>query len=124
LRRLDPRLVELFHEQSPRLETPGLLEAEPTLGNAQLGKPREHRGPALVVIGDEVDVLLRFVRISCSSTLSSKNTTDLPSSLRRTNDFPRTFNAGVRNQMSSTTSGSSRPIFETCSHFIDDPSTL
>src|SRR5688572_8117987 len=49
--------------------------------------------------------------------LSTRNTTDFPSSFSRTNDLPRTLRAGVRNQMPSTTSGSSQPNLLNCSHF-------
>src|SRR3970040_1050073 len=53
----------------------------------------------------------------CRATLSSRKTTDLRSSFSRTKALRRTFNAGVLNQKSSTTSGSSRASLTSCFQF-------
>src|SRR5262245_11530473 len=58
-RRGYPALAAL-HQRRGRLEPPGVLDARARLGARQGREPREHRGPALVVIGDEVHRRLRL----------------------------------------------------------------
>src|SRR5262245_17139724 len=60
-------------------------------------------------------------RSSCSSTLSSTNTTERPSSFRRTKPLPRTLIAGVPYQRSTATSGSSRASAQSSSQVIASP---